>query len=96
MKYLLFLCLLIPRTHASIPPEIVVKGYILSFDKKNVTLSNPLKDITVPRNAIAKKYKIEVGRYVAATMESDFILEGIKKRKEEASQQAVKNRYKNK
>ena len=97
MKYVLLLCLFLSTgLYASIPPEIVVKGYVLSFDKKNVTISNPLKDIVVPRSSIAKRYKVKVGRYVAATISSDFILKNIKKRKKKASKQRIKNRYKKK
>ena len=91
-----FLSLFLSKGHGAIPPEITLKGYVVSFDKKNVTITNPMKDVVVPRSAISKGQEIKVGRLVRATIKSDFILKGINKRREEASKKRIKGRYKKK
>ncbi|MCY4524709.1 MAG: hypothetical protein OXB84_08225 [Halobacteriovoraceae bacterium] len=96
MKKLLLLMFLTNGIYAAIPPKITLKGHILSFDKKNVTISNPTKDIVLPRSAISKGQEIKVGRYVSATIKSDFILKNIAERKKKISDQKRKNRFKKK
>ena len=84
MKRGILILLLSTNLYGGISQDIMVKGYVISFDKKNVTIFSSPENITVPRNSIPKYYKIKGGVYVKAKIKSDFILKEIKKNKKKA------------
>ena len=59
-----------------------MEGMVISYDKKTVTISQRGKKIKVPRNSIPKHIKLKTGKMIEVPVDSEKLMNKIKKIKE--------------
>ena len=81
-KLLLYLSLLLSvYGYALVTGPVKVRGVVVSYTKKTVTLKQKKEKITVPRGAIPKKFKLRTGAKVYALLKLEDLNKGLKNKK---------------
>ena len=81
-RFLIFLCLLLSfYGQAVIVGPVKMRGVIVSYNKKTVTLKSNGRTVIVPRRTISRKYKLKTGKKVYALLEPEDIASLLKSKK---------------
>ena len=78
-KFIIILFLISQGVYGGILGSTEIRGKIVKYDSKTVTLSlSNNRKITIPKKQLKKSSKLRTGQYVTAVFDSEYIMNQLK------------------